>query len=69
MDPRTRSPEALADQIINSSDESMEDLTADTELYEDSEDEELLDLVDEFNDPDADIGSDEDHSSQSEEDF
>jgi len=47
----------------------MEDLTADTELYEDSEDDELLDLVDEFNDPDADIGSDEDHSSQSEEDF
>lgn len=49
MSPRERSLEDAAEAIMNKSDESVEDLTADTELFEDSEDDELVDLVDQFN--------------------
>jgi len=59
MSPRERSLEDAAEAIMNKSDESVEDLTADTELFEDSEDDELVDLVDQFNEAEA---SDEEDS-------
>lgn len=66
MGPRDRSAEAEAEAIINSSDESVEGLLEDTELYvgdDDLEsDDEIKDLVDTFEEVEGDFDSGDDSS-------
>ncbi len=67
MGPGDKKPEEIAEEIINASDESLDDLTADTEIYDqDDYDEELEDAgVEEisFGDDDALPSDSEDYGS------